>query len=154
MPRFGRIPDEARRDQVAKLRAAGLTYAEIGKRLSMSRQAAQELLSRSKKAVRLPGICCRQCHKEISQWKPEWRGGMLRPRSVYCLVCLAKHPEATLRERLLAFRTHAGLSQGELAEQTGMGKDFIGACERGQTSPRWSELRKLVKFFGVKLLDL
>jgi orotate phosphoribosyltransferase-like protein len=58
MPRCGARPDAERREQVAKLRAQGLTFTQIGKRLRMSRQAVHSLLSRADKRVRLPGVAC------------------------------------------------------------------------------------------------
>jgi hypothetical protein len=42
--RRGRRPDPARRRQAARLRAGGLTLAEIGRRLAVSRQRVAQLL--------------------------------------------------------------------------------------------------------------
>jgi general stress protein YciG len=42
----GRRPDEARRAEAARLRAEGLTLAEIGRRLGVKRQAVHEILRR------------------------------------------------------------------------------------------------------------
>ena len=42
----GRPADDSRRSEVVRLRAEGLTLAEIGRRLGVSRQAVQLMLSR------------------------------------------------------------------------------------------------------------
>jgi hypothetical protein len=44
MPRHGHTPDPQRRRQVAELRAEGLTFPEIGRRLGVSTQAARRIL--------------------------------------------------------------------------------------------------------------
>jgi DNA-binding XRE family transcriptional regulator len=154
MHRFGRNPDEARREQVAMLRATGLTFTNIGKRLGISRQCAHVLFQSTGKVVRLPGIHCRECKKEIVPWNPKWRGGMRGGPPVYCLRCLTKHPEAALGERLTAFRINAGLTRPELAQKAGIRFSIIVLRESGKTSPRWSELKRLVGLFGTGLLDL
>ena len=51
MPR-GRPPNPQRRRQIAELRAAGLTYEQIGKRLGISHQSVQQALQRTGNARR------------------------------------------------------------------------------------------------------
>jgi DNA-binding CsgD family transcriptional regulator len=48
------MPDVARVAEMARLRAEGLTYAEIGQRLGVSRQAVYDALRRTTEAGR-PG---------------------------------------------------------------------------------------------------
>jgi transcriptional regulator with XRE-family HTH domain len=155
MPRHGRTPDEERRQQVATLRAQGLTFSEIGKRLGMSRQGASDLLIRSGKQVQLPGILCRECKREICPWNAKWRGGMHRHGPVYCLGCLAKHQQATIGERILAFRMNAGMTQAEVQAATGFRIDSLGSIERNRiTNPYWKTLKILAEFFGPELLGI
>src|SRR5262249_38444096 len=45
--RRGRPPDKARRAAAGRRRAAGLTLAEIGRRLGVTRQAVQSMLARA-----------------------------------------------------------------------------------------------------------
>jgi DNA-binding CsgD family transcriptional regulator len=45
--RHGRLPDVARVAEMARLRTDGLTYAEIGRRLGVSRQAVYDALRRA-----------------------------------------------------------------------------------------------------------
>jgi len=53
--RRGRQADVARRAEVVRLRAEGLTLAEIGRRLGVSRQAVQLMLARARGAEGRPG---------------------------------------------------------------------------------------------------
>jgi DNA invertase Pin-like site-specific DNA recombinase len=48
--RRGRPTDDAKRAAVVRLRAEGLTLAEIGRRLGVSRQAVQVMLARARGA--------------------------------------------------------------------------------------------------------
>jgi DNA-directed RNA polymerase specialized sigma24 family protein len=52
--RAGRPPKPARRQAAARLRADGLTLAEIGRRLGISRQAAHQMLRHGTAASRRP----------------------------------------------------------------------------------------------------
>jgi hypothetical protein len=53
--RGGRRPDPGRRRLAARLRAAGLTLAEVGQRLGVSRQAAFKLVQRARAQGHLAG---------------------------------------------------------------------------------------------------
>ncbi len=153
MPRFGRNPDELLRLRIATLRSKGLTFTQIGKRLGISRQGAYGLLIRSKQTVEVPGICCRECKKEICPWKRSLRGGIRRNPPTWCLVCLAKHPEATLGQRIASHRLQARLTRFELAKKVGVSVNFLTMTEQDRVSPRWKFLKKLVRLFGTCILD-
>jgi hypothetical protein len=114
----GRKPDTDRRQAVALLLAQGLSFTEIGNRLGITRQCAQQVLKASGYLVELPGICCFGCGTVIVKGRGPW----LHNGPVYCLVCLAKTPNALFGQRLKAHRLAAGLTLrllGERVESTG-----------------------------------
>jgi lambda repressor-like predicted transcriptional regulator len=154
MPKLGATPDKARRTAIAKLRAEGLTFTEIGKRLGITRQAANEMLHRSGERVQPPGIHCRECKHEICPWNSTWRGGIRKNPPVYCLGCLAKHPEATLGARIMAYRMHAGMSRRELSRMTGIEVNYLGRVERDTVSPLRTDLKKLELLLGTGIVNL
>jgi DNA-binding NarL/FixJ family response regulator len=58
MPR-GRPPNVERHRQIARLRATGLTYQEIGQRLGVTRQYIHQILKslgQSSRSARLPNV--------------------------------------------------------------------------------------------------
>jgi transcriptional regulator with XRE-family HTH domain len=58
MPR-GRPPNVERHRQIARLRAAGLTYQEIGQRLGVTKQYVHQILKalgQSPQSARLPNV--------------------------------------------------------------------------------------------------
>ena len=52
-------------------------------------------------------------------------------------------------ERLKELRTERGLSQVQLAKETGLGKSAIGVWELGQRIPNALAIVTLAKYFGV-----
>lgn len=52
-------------------------------------------------------------------------------------------------ERLKELRTEKGLSQLQLAKETGLGKSAIGVWELGQRIPNALAIITLAKYFGV-----
>jgi hypothetical protein len=83
-----------------------LSFTEIGNRLGFTRQCAQQLLKASGHFATVPGICCTSCGTVIIEGGGPW----LHNGPVYCLVCLAKIPEATFGQRLKAHRLAVGLT--------------------------------------------
>jgi hypothetical protein len=95
-----RKPDLKRRGQVAVLRAQGLTLAEIGRRLGLSKQHVGNILQTLARRDDRPPVRCRACNTNIRS-----AGALARhDRSVLCLDCLVNHPEATFAEHLRACR--------------------------------------------------
>jgi DNA-binding CsgD family transcriptional regulator len=79
----GRLPNLERRRLAAALRARGLTFAEIGRRLGITRQAATHLvLSGTVPKSTTPAIACLTCRRRV----PYCRG--------CCLSCCKKHRKA------------------------------------------------------------
>jgi hypothetical protein len=62
----GRKPDQARRAEMILLRAEGLTFAEIGRRMGVTRQSVQLTLKAAGKAALMPPVQCRQCARRVS----------------------------------------------------------------------------------------
>jgi hypothetical protein len=85
----GRKPDEARRARMILLRAEGLTFAEIGRRLGVSKQSVQLTLKAAGKAALTTPIQCRQCARRIGV-RP-YRG--LAATRVLCLRCVREPPK-------------------------------------------------------------
>jgi transcriptional regulator with XRE-family HTH domain len=53
--------------------------------------------------------------------------------------------------RLRELRVAAGLSQKDLADKTGMAKDFISRLERAERSPSWETALALAAALGVEI---
>lgn len=48
--------DTSRRDEAVKLKETGLTYAEIGRKLGMSRERARQIVDKGKSTARKPDL--------------------------------------------------------------------------------------------------
>jgi transcriptional regulator with XRE-family HTH domain len=57
-------------------------------------------------------------------------------------------------QRLKAHRLAAGLTQIELAEKAGVGHAAVVQYELGKELPGWDNLVKLIRVFGVRLVDV
>lgn len=53
-----------------------------------------------------------------------------------------------------ALREKRGLSQEDLAHETGFGRSFMSAIERGKKDVRFSTLVKLASIFNISLSQL
>ena len=111
----GRPPKPALCQQVAKLRQAGRSFAEIGKDLRVSKQSVHALLKRhGVKIVSQARLLCHGCSRLILKGDPRtWDR-----QKVWCLKCLEEMPDAPFSVRLRAFRLSLGMTQKELAERS------------------------------------
>ncbi len=141
----GRPPDSQRRRQIAQLRAAGLTYMQIGKRLGISHQSVQQTLHVSGNA-RLVPVRCRKCGTVITRLRT------VRDNNgpVYCLDCLPR--EATFGQRLKARRLANGMTLMALGKKTGLGWNLLSKYERDDVEPKYRNLIKLIQVLGVALM--
>jgi transcriptional regulator with XRE-family HTH domain len=141
-----------RRAQAAQLRSQGLTEAEIGARLGITRQAAHVLLTRyAQDKVPLTGIRCLECGRLATT------GYFTKKvnQHVLCLRCVERRPDTPFGPRLKAFRLAAGLTQLQLSESTGIKPGTIASLElRRDKSPLWQDLLALVKALGPGLVCL
>lgn len=60
----------------------------------------------------------------------------------------------TLAEKLLSLRTERGLSQEDLAEQTGVSRQSVSKWETGQSVPDLDKIIKLADLFDVSVDEL
>jgi DNA-binding XRE family transcriptional regulator len=95
-------------------------------------------------------VHCRECRRLVARGP----AGFAANAPPYCLACLARHPEATLGERLKAHRVAAGLTMAALAEQTGVPAPRIVEYESGREAPKWRAVRKLIGVLGSGLVDV
>jgi DNA-binding XRE family transcriptional regulator len=133
---------------MARLRARGLTFTEIGRQLGVTRQCVTVTLAKA--GVPPLPINCRECEGVIVAHRPGNRPSL----PALCLGCLARHPDASFADRLRAFRLAAGLTQGELADQAGLPKGTVNGYEQGRGLTNWLVVVALARVLGVGLLTL
>ena len=134
-PGSGRKADPRRRRRAAALRARGLTWAEVGRRLGVSPEWARQLVL----AAGPPP--CASCAAPLPRGS---RGGR-------CPACVAADQAAPFAERLRALRLAAGLTQAELAARAGLCDRTVTNYERGRGRPRPSRLAALARVLGLGL---
>ena len=138
----GRKPNQDRRREAAQLRAQGLSFVEIGRRLGTTRQGAYALFRPLRGP---PVVACALCGAAIVS-----AGALPRDAgTALCLPCLARHPGAGLGQRLKAFRLAAGLLQQELAHKARVWQEMIRRYEQGRNRPRPAALARLARALGV-----
>jgi transcriptional regulator with XRE-family HTH domain len=146
-PGSGRKPG-ARQRRAAALKARGLSLAEIGRALGVSKQAVHQLLGYSgPRPPRLPRrrkILCPGCGASLGLALSEHDSA-----PAVCLPCLARRPGAAIGERLRALRHAARLSRDRLARKAGLSAGGIGYIERGVSAPRPETVGRLAQALGV-----
>src|SRR5262245_30723877 len=97
-------PDHRRRARAARLRAQGLTFAEIGRRMGVTHQAARSLVNghRTGRHDGRPPVLCRECQTELNPAASMKRDHL----TALCPDCAS---DASFAERLMAHRLAAGL---------------------------------------------
>lgn len=145
----GRKPDSCRRETIARLRADGLSLAEIGRCFGVSRQCVQETL-RAMARARVRSVACAACGDAIRS------AGAIRSDagSALCLPCLARRPATSFGVRLKACRLAAGLTKAELAGRAGLTQQMVRHYEGGTREPRWSQVARLVGVLGAALVTV
>jgi transcriptional regulator with XRE-family HTH domain len=143
----GMCKEESRREQVSRLHAEGLSFAEIGRRLGVTRQAVRKTLQALERERRPPALPCVGCGAPVISAGaiPSDAGAVL------CLPCLALRPEAPFAQRLKACRLAAGLSKKGLADRAGVTRAAVQKYEDGLSEPRFAQLVRLTRALGPKL---
>jgi transcriptional regulator with XRE-family HTH domain len=134
-PGSGRKADPRRQRLAAALRARGLTFAEVGRRVGVSREAARQMV-----LAPAPPPCA-SCTAPLPRGS---RGGR-------CPACVAADQAAPFAERLRALRLAAGLTQAELAARAGVSEAAVSAYECGRGRPRPRHLAALARVLGPAL---
>jgi transcriptional regulator with XRE-family HTH domain len=139
--------DHKRHRLIAELRAAGMTYREIGERFGITWQAVQQSLRLSGNPRTVP-ILCRNCKAVITQMRAVNHANAL----VYCMNCLPRG--ANFGERLKARRLAARLTLRALSRLSGLRLNRVGDYEQGTIQPTPATLAKLIRVLGVEWLDV
>jgi transcriptional regulator with XRE-family HTH domain len=138
----GRKPNQERRRQAARLRARGLSLAEVGRRLGVCKQGAAALLHPLRQ---LPVVACARCGAAIVS-----AGALPRDAdTALCLSCLARHSGAGLGQRLKAFRLAARLLQIELSRKARVRQEMIQRYEQGRNRPWPTTIARLARVLVV-----
>jgi transcriptional regulator with XRE-family HTH domain len=143
----GRPPNLDRRGQAAELRAQGLTLAEIGRRLAVSRQYVWFMLQPTPPEGRPTDLRCGRCRRAI----PGSAAAGRSTGAVYCAECLDRLPQATFAQRLQALRVARGLTRAALERLAGVPPSWVIRYERGQCLPRPRILDRLACVLGPGL---
>jgi transcriptional regulator with XRE-family HTH domain len=141
---MGIHPDHRRRALAAQLRAKGLSFTAIGRRLGVSKQRAFSMvqtLNTGKLNLREP-IRCRGCQAALNAKIALRRDDM----KALCVGCSAGKPVA---ERLKALRIAAGLTQKELALAAGLQSLTVRQIKHGRCRPRRKTLEELTRVLGA-----
>jgi transcriptional regulator with XRE-family HTH domain len=140
----GRPPDLGHRRRVDDLWGQGLSLAEIGRRLGVTRQAIHDALRRMGHA-NAGSVACRGCGQPIASAGAR----RLDAGQALCLACLARTPAATLGQRLRAFRLAAGLRRGELARRARVHASDVKLYEEDRVHPMPGSLARLARALVV-----
>jgi DNA-binding XRE family transcriptional regulator len=93
-------------------------------------------------------VRCRACRRDLNQ-------AVARPeddRQVYCLACLAAHPDASFAEHLRTYRLAAGLTASALAAKAGVPQSTLSCLECAWSRANWETAAKLLRALGVRLV--
>lgn len=60
----------------------------------------------------------------------------------------------TFADRILKYRTEAGMTQDDLARRLGVTNKAVSAWETGKKQPRYPKVEKMAEIFGVSIPDL
>src|SRR5262245_40259007 len=126
-PGGGARRDPARGRRVVELRRQGLTLAEIGRRLHMSRQLVHyHAVTAGLAGPRRGTVGCCECQTIIATGHHTIEYN----RDPLCLACLEKCPEVPFSRRLKACRLARRLTADRLAKLAGAPAHAVRAWER------------------------
>lgn len=67
---------------------------------------------------------------------------------------MARKPSSEVGPVLRAFRLERGFSQEHLASKAGMHRNYIGGIERGEKSPTFKSVGRILDVLGVSWTEL
>jgi hypothetical protein len=133
---------QQRRERAAALRAQGLPFTEVGRRLGISGQAAHRLIERHAAGDRVQPARCSVCRAVLTTRRFQER----TLGEVLCRPCLAARPDAPFALRLRSHRLAAGLSRSEVQAAAGLAVGRLknledrGAKPQQRTRPRLAKV--------------
>jgi transcriptional regulator with XRE-family HTH domain len=147
----GRRRDAARRAEAARLRRQGLTFAEIGRRLGVTRQCASALVRPpvSKRKTSAPAACYSCGRPLVALAGPPVPAESAN--DTLCLPCLSRQPETTFAQRLRSCRVAAGLSAARLCALAGLPPGYVTRHEARHSKPHARHLRQIAAALGPRL---
>jgi hypothetical protein len=139
----GASPDHEQRRRADALRALVLSFAEVGRRLGVTNQAAWHMI-----VIGLPahtaGVHCSACQAIVSTRHFQRRtvGEVLyRP-------CLARRPDAPFALRLRSYRLGAGMIRSQLEAAAGLPAGVVKYFDERGVKPHastWAPLAKALR---------
>jgi transcriptional regulator with XRE-family HTH domain len=140
-----------RPQQIAELRAQGLTFEKIGKRLGITKQCVHTTALKAVVPIRQrrSAVRCAACNEVITSKVLQKAASC-----VVCLSCLAKQPDAPFSVRLKAYRVAAGLDRAELAKLTGLSVAYLTLHEEDGKDISLSKAIRLAAVLGVGVLGI
>lgn len=145
--RSSTLTNQVRRRKVEDLRAKGLTFAEIGRHVGVSKQRVGQLLHSI--GTTKFALHCRGCGAEIVSGLCR----AVRNTPSLCPACVARTPEQCLAERLKTHRLIAGLTQRRVAAEAGITPQAVALYEQGKCKPTPKTLARLVAVLGPELTE-
>jgi hypothetical protein len=133
-----------RRERAAALRAYGHTFAEVGRRLGVSRQAAWIMVAKHK-ASHNAGVRCARCRAVVTTRHLQQR----TLGKVLCARCLAARPGVPFALRLQSHRVAAGLTRTGLEAAAGLAPGRVKEFEERGVKPHQSARLRLARVLAA-----
>jgi transcriptional regulator with XRE-family HTH domain len=133
---------------MARLRARGLSLAEIGRRLGVSKQCVHGTLALMRRPPAERSVLCAGCGTPIVS------AGALSSDAglALCLPCLTKRADTPFGVWLKSLRLLAGLTKSELARAAGAAPRQIDEYERGAARPHPSTRARVTSAVSAAVL--
>jgi hypothetical protein len=144
-PHLGSLPDQEQRSQAAYLRDQGLSFAAIGRRLGISKQAAWHLIVKGSPG-HVAGVRCSACQAVVTTRHFQSR----TVGEVLCRQCLAAQPHAPFALRLRSHRLAAGMSRPELQHAAALVAGRVKDFEERGAKPHAATRGRLANVLGCR----